>query len=164
MATISERISESLSEYLILTGCITTRAEHVSLRAEIGNPAKDQKVIKLEYPYATARMQSVAGPQMAMVAGRVGILTLCHRSLRDSDKIAILEANKSVRLCEGDIEFQEKPNHVTPDQTLEDAIALAERTGNSVIPVFDRFSELHGFYIHTPEHPPSVPPGTSVQD
>ena len=63
MAKVSRKVSESLSEYLILPGKVICPPEKVSLHAQIGD-------ISLQYPFMTARMQSVVGPEMAVAAGR----------------------------------------------------------------------------------------------
>ena len=158
MGKISNQISESLSEYLILTGWIKTKPEDVSLQAKLGEN------IFLQYPLMTARMQCVVGPDMAIAAGRQGILTCIPRSLRNEDKQAIIDANKSARLKKGDIEFQENPEYANLESTLEEVTKQVERIGHSVMPILDRFSKLYGFYIHDPNHPLSVPPYTSIKD
>lgn len=155
MVKISPKISESLSEYLILTDWIEAKPEEVSLKANLGN-------ISLQYPFMTARMQSVVGPEMAISAGRNGILTMMPRSLRDEDKQAIIDANKKSRLSEGDIEFQDNPESVMPNETLEDVVRKVKRTGHSVIPVIDRKSKLYGVYIYNPDNPPLVPPSVPI--
>ena len=157
---ISPEVSESLSEYLVLTGWISTRADGVSLVSRLG-----ESDIVLQYPYMTARMQSVVGPEMAVAAGRQGILTCIPRSLRDEDKQAIIDANNAARLREGEIEYLENPVRTEIEGNtfghLED---LVKRTGHSVIPIMDRFSKLEGFYIHDPNKPVSVPSSTPVKE
>jgi IMP dehydrogenase len=157
LAKISPKISESLKEYLILTGWIKSKPENVSLEAKLGP-------IVLQYPYMTARMQCVVGPEMAVSSGRNGILTMVPRSLRDKDKQAILDANHNARLSEGDVEFVENPITVKPDDTLESVVQKVERIGHSVIPVVDRKSKLYGVYVHDPDHPPAVPPNTLITE
>jgi len=157
MATISDIVSESLSEYLILTNWIRCKPEQVSLEASLGP-------ISLEYPYMTARMQSVVGPEMAVAAGRAGILPMIPRSLRDEDKQAILDANNKARLKKGDIEFQENPEYANPDATLEEVIKKVDRVGHSVIPIMDRFSNLLGVYIYNPEERLLAPAHTPITE
>src|SRR3989344_3229927 len=157
MTRISKELSESLSEYLVLTGWVDTPPEQVSLKAELGP-------ISLQYPFMTARMQCVVGPEMAVAAGRNGILTIIPRSLRDEDKQAILDENKKTRLRKGDIEFCENPVSVEPEATLEDVLKIIKRVGHSVIPVLDRKSKLYGLYVHDPNNPPLVPPYTKITE
>lgn len=156
MPWTSSLISESLSEYLILTGWVRTKPEKVSLKAELGN-------ISLQYPYMTARMQCVVGPEMAVAAGRNGILTIIPRSLRDEDKQKIINANNRARLKKGDIEFIDEPETATPDSTLEEVVKKVERTGHSIIPITDRKSRTYGVYVHDPENPPLVSPLTLIK-
>ena len=155
MAKISPKVSESLSEYLILPRKVKCPPEKVSIKANLGE-------ICLQYPFMTARMQSVVGPEMAVSAGKNGILTVVPRSLRNEDKQAILDANKKARLSKGDIEFQENPEFANQKDTLEEVINKVERVGHSVIPVMDRFSKLYGFYIHNPNNLPAAPPYTPI--
>jgi IMP dehydrogenase len=155
MAKISPEISESLREYLILTDWVRAKPEEVSLEARLGP-------IVLQYPYMTARMQCVVGHKMAVAAGRLGILTMVPRSLRDQDKQEILDANNKARLRKGDIEFVDDPITAKPDDTLESVTQKVERIGHSVIPVVDRKSKLYGVYVHDPDHPPAVSPSTPV--
>ncbi|MEK6823041.1 MAG: IMP dehydrogenase, partial [Nanoarchaeota archaeon] len=108
MATVTDTVSRSLREFLILTDTIRCRPDEVSLETSLG----EQKAIKLQYPYMTARMQSVVGPQMACTAGRNGILTCVPQSLRDEDKQQILDANKAARLKTGDVQYVERPERV----------------------------------------------------
>ncbi len=155
MAEISSEISESLSEYLIQTGWVETPPEGVSLRTELGP-------ISLQYPFMTARMQCVVGPEMAVAAGRNGILTMVPRSLRDKDKQEILDANRGARLRKGEIEFQENPECASPNSSVEEVASIIKRTGHSIIPITDRFSKVHGFYVYDPNNPPQVHPTTQV--
>lgn len=155
MTKISERVSESLDEYLVLTDWIERRPEEISLQADLGS-------ISLQYPLITARMQCIVGPEMARAAGRQGILTIVPRSLRDEDKQKILDANKDARLRKGDIEFQIYPEYASPNSTFKEVMKQVKRTGYSVIPIMDRKSKLEGVYIHNPENPPLVPPYTPI--
>jgi IMP dehydrogenase len=157
MARITSEISESLSEYLIQTGWINTPPEKVSLNAELGP-------ISLQYPFMTARMQCIVGPEMAVAAGRNGILTMVPRSLRDEDKKAIIDANNAARLKKGEIEFQENPECAYPDDTIENVVNKIEMTGHSIIPITDRCSKLYGVYVHDPNNPPSVHPSTPISE
>lgn len=157
MAKISDKISESLREYLILTGWIKCKPEKVSLETKLGP-------IVLQYPYMTSRMQCVVGPEMAVSAGRNGILTMVPRSLRDQDKQVILDANNNARLKEGDIEFVENPISAKPEDTLEYVTTNIERAGHSVVPILNRKSELFGVYVHDPDHPAAVPPNTPIKE
>ncbi len=155
MVTISDKISESFSEYLIMTDWIKTKPEDVSLCANLGN-------IELQYPFITARMQCVSGGKMAVAAGRQGILTMIPRSLRDEDKQKIINANNNARLKKGDIEVVENPVFAFPDSTLGDVIKQVNQTGYSVIPVLDRKSKLYGVYVHDSDNPPAVPQHTQI--
>ena len=154
---ISPNISESLSEYLILPWWVTAKPEEVSLECNLGN-------IKLQYPFMTARMQSVVGPEMAVAAGRNGILTMVPRSLRDEDKQAILDANNNARLKAGDIEYQSNFVSAQPETRFDNVAKLVETFGYSVIPVIDRFSKLYGVYVHDPNNQPSAPPYTPIKE
>ncbi|MBW2981859.1 IMP dehydrogenase [Candidatus Woesearchaeota archaeon] len=158
MAEISDKISESLREYLILTGWIKCRPEKVSLEAKLGDS------ITLQYPYMTSRMQCVVGPEMAVAAGRNGILTCIPRSLRDIDKQRIIDANRAARLKKGNVEYLERPESVEPDKKLGEVVDLINKTGYSVIPVLDWHRGLIGFYTHNPDNPPSVPPYTPIKE
>lgn len=157
MVKISDKKSESLSEYLILTGWIKGKAEDVSLKAKLGDK------IVLQYPYMTARMQCVVGPGMAVAAGRNGILTCIPRSLRDIDKQAIIDANNAARLKKGDVEHIAQPDFVDPEDSLEEVVALVNKTGHSVIPILDWNKKLYGFYVHNPDDPKPVPPKTPIK-
>ncbi|MBI2128726.1 IMP dehydrogenase [Candidatus Woesearchaeota archaeon] len=157
MAKVSKKISESLSEYLVLPDWVKCKPADVSLQTKLGDS------IELQYPYMTARMQCVVGPDMAVAAGRNGILTMIPKSLRDEDKQAILDENKNARLQKGDVEFQENPVVAMYDSTLEDVIKQVNRTGHSVIPIVDRKSKIYGVYIHDPDKP-AVPPSTPIKE
>jgi len=157
MTKVSELISESLKEYLVLTGWVVTKPEEVSLRAKLGH-------ISLQYPFMSARMQSVVGPEMAVAAGRQGILTMIPRSLNDEDKEKIIQANKKAKLKADDIEFQDDPVFASPTSTLEDVINIVKKVGHSVIPVMDRMSKLEGIYIHNPKILDLFPPWKPIRE
>jgi len=156
MVRISRETSESLSEYLILPDWVNFPPEKVSLRTRLGN-------MSFQYPWVTARMQSVVGPEMAVTAGRNGIFTVVPRSLRSEDKQEIIDANNNARLKEGDIEYLSNPVSVQSETTLDEVLKTINRTGYSVIPVMDRFSKLSGVYVHDPDHPPMVSPDTPIK-
>lgn len=158
MVQISDRMSESLDEFLVQPGWVEESPERISLATTLGDK------IRLQYPFITARMQSVVGAEMAVAAGRNGILTMIPRSLRDEDKQAIIDANNKARLRKGDIEFCENPVSVDPETTLEEVLKVVQRVGHSVIPVLDRKSRLYGIYVHNPNNPPIVPPYTPVTE
>src|SRR3989344_7955767 len=125
MAMLSDAVSRDLSEYLVLTDDVKASPEEVSLETRIGES------IVLQYPYMTARVQSVVGPEMAVAAGREGILTLIPRSLPDWDKQAIIDANNRSRLKKGDIEFVAEPSFAFPTHTLKQVIHQVNKTGHS---------------------------------
>jgi len=151
MAKISNRISESLSEYLILTNWVKTRSEKVSLETKLGES------ISLQYPFVTARMQSVVGPEMAVAAGKNGILTVVPRSLNDDDKEKIISANEKSRLSKGEIEYVDRPVYVESDYTWERVLQTVDRVGHSIIPVIDKKDQkLLGVYIHDPDNSPMI--------
>ena len=166
MAVVTPYESESLSEYLIIPGKVKCRPAEVSLEATLG------ETIQLQYPFATARMQSVVGPEMAVVAGRNGILVCVPRSLRDEDKQAILDANNRARLKKGDVQYvgkwegktPELPEFVYVDQTLADVRRVAEKTGHSVVPVLDRRTKLTGVCFYDSDNMPDVPDSTCIQE
>jgi IMP dehydrogenase len=156
VATVTDEESESLREYLILPGWIECKPEEVSLETKLG------KNISLQYPYMTARMQCVVGPKLSQVAGRNGILTCVPRSLRDSDKQLIIDANKASRLKKGEIETTDKPEYARPDYTLDQVVARAKRTGHSVIPILDQYFKLQGIFFYDPNKMPQVAPSTMI--
>ncbi|MDP2925952.1 MAG: IMP dehydrogenase [Nanoarchaeota archaeon] len=157
MAGISKTTSDSLREYLILTGWICAKPEEVSLTSTLGP-------ITLQYPYMISRMQCIVGPEIAVSAGREGILTMIPRSLRDEDKQKIIDENIKARLKKGDVEFIIDPVSAPPGSALEEIVNIVERIGHSVIPIMDRMSKLDGIYVHDPNKPLLTPPWTPVTE
>jgi len=151
MANISPLLSESLDEYLILTSWINAKPEEVSLETRLGP-------ISLQYPFMTARMQSVVGTDMAVAAGKSGILTMIPRSLNDEDKQKIIDENNRARLKKGEVEYV-RPECVESDYTWERALKTVNRVGHSVIPVVDEQDQkLLGVYAHDPDNAPMISP------
>lgn len=152
-----EPVSRSLKEYIVLPYQSRCRPEEVDLSAQLGP-------IRFRYPFFTARMQSVVGPEMIRAAGRQGILNCIPRSLPKEEKEHLLDVNNRSRLRAGQIEYTEYSRFVQPKDTLATTQRLAKSTGFSVIPVLNRFGEVRGFYIDDPERRRKEPLDTLIRE
>lgn len=135
MARIINEISRTFNEYLFIPG-LTTK-EHTPDKVNLQTPLVKftkgaQSEITLNTPFVSAIMQSVSDSGMAIALAKEGGLSFIYGSQSIQTQAQMVREVKNHKAG-----FVESRANLTPDHTLEDIIALKERTGFSNIGVTD---------------------------
>ncbi len=135
MATYFQEPSRTFSEYLLMPGYSTVecRPDNVSLRTPVTKFKRGEEAdISLNIPLVSAIMQSVSDDCMAVALAKEGGLSFIFASQPIESEVAMVERVKSHKAG-----FVTSDSNIRPDQTLEDILALKEKTGHSTVAVTD---------------------------
>ncbi|MBC8528376.1 IMP dehydrogenase [Christensenellaceae bacterium NSJ-44] len=133
MAYYFDEPSHTFGEYLLVPGysstdCVPT---NVNLQTPLVKFKKgEQSPIRLNIPLVSAIMQAVSDDKMAIALAREGGLSFIYGSQSIADEAAMVARVKSYKAG-----FVTSDSNIKPDQTLEDVLALTQRTGHSTIAV-----------------------------
>ncbi len=135
MATFFEGESHTFSEYLLVPGY--SSAENIPANVSLRTPLVkfkrgEESSISLNIPMVSAIMQSVSGPKMAVALAQQGGLSFIYGSQTAEDEAAMVREVKSYKAG-----FVVSDSTLTPDMTLDDVVALLDKTGHSTMPVTD---------------------------
>lgn len=133
MAIIIEDVSHTFHEYLLLPG-LTTK-EHVPSNVSLRTPIQRYRVSEgmrgaLKAPYASAAMQAVSGPELAIALARKGGVGFIFSSQSIESQAHMVREVKEHKAG-----FVESDSNLAPTATLSDALALRRRTGHSTIAI-----------------------------
>ncbi|MBY4797943.1 IMP dehydrogenase [Collinsella sp. AGMB00827] len=135
MATFFPGVSHTFSEYLLVPGYSSSECvpANVSLKTPLTRFKRgEQPEISLNIPMVSAIMQSVSGTDMGVALATQGGLAFIYGSQSAEDEAAMVKAVKDHKAG-----FVESDSTLTPDMTLEQVMALKEKTGHSTMPVTD---------------------------
>jgi IMP dehydrogenase len=143
MAKISDSISRTFSEFLILPGKTTrrTRIEEVSVRSRITND------IEIPLPFLSAAMQSVTGHELAIELAKHGGLGVVPGSLPVQEQADIVSRVKRHRSG-----FVYNVITVNPNDSISSILEIGRRHGYSTFPVTDK-GRLVGLITEKRYHP-----------
>ncbi len=133
MTTILEGVSRTFAEYLIIPR-LTRKAQRpdlVDLKTPMSAVEPNQLPrFSMNTPVVSAAMQSVTGPRLAIALARQGGLGFIFCSQDVDSQVEMVRQVKTHKAG-----FVSSDSNITPDKTLNDVIALMERTGHSTVPV-----------------------------
>lgn len=135
MAIIINEPSRTFGEYLLLPN-LTTKdciVENVDLSTPICRFKKgEEPELKLNIPFSSAIMQSVSDNNMAIALAKNGGISFiyCSQSIES-------EAEMIRRVKKYKAGFVISDSNLTPENTLQDVLALKERTGHSTMAITD---------------------------
>lgn len=135
MAFYYDEPSHTFSEYLLVPGyssaqCIPANA---SLKTPITKFKKgEEPAISLNIPLVSAIMQSVSDDKMAVALAKEGGVSFIFGSQTIEAQAAMVKRAKNYKAG-----FVSSDSNIRPDQTLEDILALKEKTGHSTVAVTD---------------------------
>ena len=135
MAKFINEPSHTFNEYLLIPGyssedCIPA---NVSLKTPLVKFKKGEtSEIMMNIPMVSAIMQSVSGDKLAVALATEGGVSFIYGSQSIADEAAMVKRAKSYKAG-----FVISDSNIRPDQTLQDVIALKEKTGHSTIAVTD---------------------------
>jgi IMP dehydrogenase len=131
MAKYTKDTSRTFSEYLLIPG-LTTKScvpSDVSIKAPLTRFRKGEEPgIQLNIPFVSAIMQSVSDDKMAIELARNGGLSFVFASQSIETQAEMVRKVKKFKAG-----FVVSDANLTPENTLEDVVALKEKTGYSTI-------------------------------
>ncbi len=131
MAKYINDTSRTFSEYLLIPG-LTTKAcnpADVNLKAPLTKFKKgEQPVIELNIPFVSAIMQSVSDHKLAIELARNGGISFIFGSQPIETQAEMVRRVKKFKAG-----FVVSDANLTPENTLDDVVALKEKTGYSTI-------------------------------
>ena len=140
MATIIPDVSRTFQEFLLLPG-LTTK-EHVPSKVSLATPMSRRvkgapAKLTLNVPLVSASMQAVSGARLSTALARTGGCGFIFCSQSIESQAAMVREVKDHKAG-----FVESDSNLSPQHTLNDALALRRRTGHSTIAITER-GELH---------------------
>lgn len=131
MARFSKDISRTFSEYLLIPSLTTKECMpgSVDLSTPLVKFKKgEETAIRLNVPFVSAIMQSVSDDNMAIALARNGGLSFVYGSQSISDQAEMVRKVKKFKAG-----FVVSDANLTAEHTLEDVVALKEKTGYSTV-------------------------------
>lgn len=135
MAVFFNEPSRTFSEYLLVPGYSSTECtmDNVSLKTPVVKFAKgEEAALSMNIPLVSAIMQSVSDDRMAVALAKEGGIAFIFASQSIESQAEMIRRVKSHKAG-----FVTSDSNVRPDQTLEDILALKEKSGHSTVAVTD---------------------------
>ena len=136
MATYFSEPSHTFSEYLLVPGYTDERCipKNVTLRTPLVKYRRgsEECPLTMNIPLVSAIMQSVSDDRMAIALAKEGGISFIYGSQSIEDEAAMVARVKNYKAG-----FVVSDSNLTPDNTLADVLALAERNGHSTMAVTD---------------------------
>lgn len=135
MAYYFSEPSRTFSEYLLVPGYSATDCvpANVSLRTPIVKFKKgEQSALYANIPMVSAIMQAVSDDRMAIALAQEGGISFIYGSQTIESEAAMVSRVKSYKAG-----FIVSDSNLRPEQTLNDVLALKERSGHSTMAVTD---------------------------
>ncbi|HEX9025462.1 MAG TPA: IMP dehydrogenase [Clostridium sp.] len=135
MAYYFNEPSHTFGEYLLVPGYSSTQCipQNVSLKTPLVKFKKgEESEIMLNIPMTSAIMQSVSDDKMAVALAKEGGVSFIFGSQSIENEAAMVAKAKSYKSG-----FVTSAANVKPDTTLEEVVALKEKTGYSTMAVTD---------------------------
>ncbi len=147
---IGDYIGTTWNDALVLPGAAIDEKkfnpEDVDISTNIGG-------VRLNTPFLTAAMRSVTGKELALAAGKQGMMGVAPRGLSAQREVEIVEHVKNNAVKLGEIESEYKPTTALDSENLGSVIEKARRTGHDNIPIVSRKSDFVGMFHYKPsEH------------
>ena len=133
MAYFYSEPSRTFNEYLLVPGYSSSECipANVSLKTPVVKYRKGETpALSMNIPLVSAIMQSVSGDRMAVALAREGGISFIYGSQSVESQAAMVSRAKNYKAG-----FVVSDSNIKPDQTLEDILALKERTGHSTVAV-----------------------------
>lgn len=139
MAYFFEGVSHTFNEYLLVPGYSSAECipNNVSLKTPLVKFKKGEKpAIEMNIPMTSAIMQSVSGEKLAVALAREGGVSFIYGSQSIEDEAQMVSRAKNFKAG-----FVVSDSNVSPEDTLEDIIALKEKKGHSTVAVTEDGSD-----------------------
>lgn len=135
MAKITNEVSRTFNEYLIIPGHTTKKCvpDNVSLKTPIVRYKKGQKPsISINIPMVSAIMQSVSGDKLAVTLAAEGGIAFIFGAQPIESQAEMVKRAKAYKAG-----FVTSDSNIKPDATLKDVLELKEKTNHSTMAVTD---------------------------
>ena len=135
MAFYFSEPSHTFGEYLLVPGYSSEKCvpDNVSLRTPLvrfNKRAGEESPLSMNIPMVSAVMQAVSGDRLAIALAKEGGISFIFGSQTIEDQAAMVARVKSYKAG-----YVTSDSNVRPNQTLEEVMALSERTGHSTCAV-----------------------------
>lgn len=133
MATFIQEPSHTFSEYLLIPGYSSSECipQNVTLKTPLVKFKKGEtSSITMNIPMVSAIMQSVSGERLAVALARQGGVAFIYGSQSVEDEAKMVFRAKSYKAG-----FVKSDSNISPDATLEDILALKEKSGHTTVAV-----------------------------
>ncbi|MBR2067354.1 MAG: IMP dehydrogenase, partial [Solobacterium sp.] len=135
MATYFKEPSRTFSEYLLVPGL--TKKEHIPSNVSLKTPLVrfkkgEEASLSLNIPMVSAVMQSVSDDRLAVALAKEGGMSFifCSQSIESQAKMVAKVKNYKAGFVVSD-------SNITAEMTLNEILALKEKTGHSTMAVTD---------------------------
>ena len=131
MAKILEDVSRTFNEFLLIPNLTDERCipSNVSLKTPLVKYKKgEEPAISMNIPFVSAIMQAVSGEKMAIALAREGGCSFIFGSQSIESQAEMVRNVKKHKAG-----FIDSDSNVKPGTTLEEVIALVEKTGHSTV-------------------------------
>ncbi len=152
---IGDYVGTSFDDFLVLPGLPNGKPEDVKLDTDMCG-------IHLNAPFFTAAMRSVTGKELALAAGKAGIMAVAPRGLDVKRQTEIVDYVKSKEVRPGEIESELKPVTIRYDESLGAALKITREYGHSHIPVLSDRSDFRGMFNYKPSAHDTMDPRTPI--
>ena len=135
MAKIYEDISRTFSEYLLIPNLTSKDCypDNINLRTPLTKFKKgDEPQICINIPFTSAIMQSVSNDSLAIALAKRGGLSFIFCSQPINSQAEMVRKVKKFKAG-----FVISDSNLTPENTLNDVVALKAKSGHSTIPITD---------------------------
>lgn len=133
MAYYFSEPSHTFGEYLLVPGYSSAECipSNVSLRTPVVKfRAGEESPLFMNIPMVSAVMQSVSNDTMAIALAKEGGISFIYGSQTIQQQADMIRRVKSYKAG-----FVTSDSNIKPDQTLQDVVALKEKTGHSTVAV-----------------------------
>lgn len=133
MAYFFDEPSHTFNEYLLVPGYSSTECQpkNVNLKTPLVKFKKgEEPALSLNIPLVSAIMQSVSNDTMAVALAREGGVSFIYGSQSVESQADMVRKVKAYKAG-----FVPSDSNIAPHQTLQDVIALKEKTGHSTMAV-----------------------------
>ena len=132
MATYFKEPSHTFSEYLLVPGYTDERCipANVSLKTPLVKyrKGKEECPLSLNIPMVSAIMQSVSDDRMAIALAKEGGISFIYGNQTIEDEAAMVARVKGYKAG-----FVVSDSNLTPDDTLNEVLALVEKNGHNTM-------------------------------
>lgn len=135
MATYFKHPSRTFNEYLLVPGYSSAECipANVSLKTPLTKFSRGETPeISLNIPMTSAIMQSVSGKDLAIALAQEGGLSFIYGSQSVADEAQMVRDVKAYKAG-----FVPSDSNLSPEDTLEDIVALKDRTGHATVAITD---------------------------